>query len=259
MFNKFKDQVSQAAQGATAFGQQAGRSISDYAEKSGATKFNSPVVGTLSEESAKAARILEQFILKEEIENGFDTVIPVKVIKEAKGLAIFTVVKAGFLWSGRAGSGIVVARLPDGSWSAPSAIATGGVGIGAQVGADITDVVLILNSDESVRAFSRGGNVTVGGSLAVSAGPIGAGGEAAVSGDYSSRKVTPIFSYSKSKGLFAGMSIEGTGLLELSKTNAGWYGRPVKAENILKGEVPAPPESQVLYDMIKKAEDRDPW
>lgn len=93
----------------------------------GATKFNSPVVGTLSEESAKAARILEQFIrkyikvtrvtvaadtgvVKEEIENGFDTVIPVKVIKEAKGLAIFTVVKAGFLWSGRAGSGIVVAR-----------------------------------------------------------------------------------------------------------------------------------------------------
>ncbi|KAI7885078.1 DUF500-domain-containing protein, partial [Lichtheimia hyalospora FSU 10163] len=262
MFNKFKDQVSQAAQGATAFGQQAGRSISDYAEKSGATKFNSPVVGTLSEESAKAARILEQFILKDEIENGFDTVIPVKVIKEAKGLAIFTVVKAGFLWSGRAGSGIVVARYLMVffiAWSAPSAIATGGVGIGAQVGADITDVVLILNSDESVRAFSRGGNVTVGGSLAVSAGPIGAGGEAAVSGDYSSRKVTPIFSYSKSKGLFAGMSIEGTGLLELTKTNTGWYSRSVKAEDILKGQVPAPPEAQVLYDMIKKAEDRDPW
>ena len=145
------------------------------------------------------------------------------------------------------------------AWSAPSAIATGGVGIGAQVGADITDVVLILNSDESVRAFSRGGNVTVGGSLAVSAGPIGAGGEAAVSGDYSSRKVTPIFSYSKSKGLFAGMSIEGTGLLELTKTNTGWYSRSVKAEDILKGQVPAPPEAQVLYDMIKKAEDRDPW
>lgn len=55
------------------------------------------------------------FVGKEEIENGFDTIIPVSVIKEAKGLAIFTVVKAGFLWSGRAGSGIVVSRLPDGS------------------------------------------------------------------------------------------------------------------------------------------------
>jgi lipid-binding SYLF domain-containing protein len=49
-------------------------------------------------------------LAKEEIENGFDTIIPVSVMKEAKGLAIFTVLKAGFLWSGRAGSGIVVAK-----------------------------------------------------------------------------------------------------------------------------------------------------
>lgn len=54
--------------------------------------------------------LIGTYIVKEEIENGFDTIIPVSVIKEAKGLAIFTVLKAGFLWSGRAGSGIVVAR-----------------------------------------------------------------------------------------------------------------------------------------------------
>lgn len=84
----------------------------------------------MAEECLKASNILEQFICKEfstwdladyfsnilyftgkeEIENGFDTIIPVSVIKEAKGLAIFTVVKAGFLWSGRAGSGIVISR-----------------------------------------------------------------------------------------------------------------------------------------------------
>lgn len=51
------------------------------------------------------------------------------------GLAIFTQVKAGFVWSGRMGSGIVIARLPDGSWSAPSCIGTGGVGFGLQIGA----------------------------------------------------------------------------------------------------------------------------
>jgi hypothetical protein len=99
------------------------------------SNINSPIPGNLGEECAKASRILEQFIStsypfetsqdlliffffvllgKEEIENGFDTIIPVSVIKEAKGLAIFTVLKAGFLWSGRAGSGIVVAKLPDG-------------------------------------------------------------------------------------------------------------------------------------------------
>lgn len=48
--------------------------------------------------------------MKDEVENGFDTIIPVSVIKQAKGLAIFTVVKAGFLWSGRAGSGVVVSK-----------------------------------------------------------------------------------------------------------------------------------------------------
>lgn len=59
--------------------------------------------------------------------------IPKAVLQQAKGLAVFSVVKAGFVWSGKAGSGVVTARLPDGSWSAPSCIATGGVGFGLQV------------------------------------------------------------------------------------------------------------------------------
>lgn len=100
---------------------------------------------------------------------------------------MFTILKAGFVFSGKAGSGIVVARLPDGSWSAPSCIATAGVGWGLQIGAgeshplvftlvrpdmrtvlisvDLTEVVIVLNSDDAVKAFSRGGNVTVGGEL----------------------------------------------------------------------------------------------
>lgn len=54
--------------------------------------------------------------------------------------AIFTVLKAGFVWSGKAGSGVVIARLDDGTWSAPSCIATGGVGFGLQIGADLSEV-----------------------------------------------------------------------------------------------------------------------
>ncbi|KAG1174596.1 hypothetical protein G6F70_004079 [Rhizopus microsporus] len=260
MFDKIKEKATQAASSATQIGQQATRSIGDMASNASSSgNFNNPILGTLPEECAKAARILEQFINKEEIENGFDTIIPVSVIKEAKGLAIFTVVKAGFLWSGRAGSGIVVARLPDGKWSAPTAIATGGVGFGAQIGADITDFVLILNSDEAVRAFSQGGNLTLGGNLSVSAGPIGAGGEASITGDIRDKKVAPVFSYTKSKGLFAGMSIEGTGLIELQKANAKFYGRPIRANAILKGEIEPPAEAKVLYDMIQRAESRDPY
>ena len=113
------------------------------------------------------------------------------------GLAIFSVVKAGFVFSGKAGSGIVIARLPDGSWSAPSCIATGGVGWGLQIGADITDFVIVLNSEEAVRAFAMGGNVTIGGNISAAAGPIGTGGAVQASLAHPA----PMFSYSKSKGM----------------------------------------------------------
>jgi lipid-binding SYLF domain-containing protein len=70
-----------------------------------------------------------------------------------------TVVKAGFIWSGRVGSGLVVCRLPNGDWSAPSAIGTVGMGFGGQIGGEITDFVIILNSRDAVKAFSMGGFV----------------------------------------------------------------------------------------------------
>ena len=102
------------------------------------------------------------------------------------------------MFSGKAGSGIVIARLPDGSWSAPSCIATGGVGWGLQIGADITDFVIVLNSEEAVRAFSIGGNVTIGGNISAAAGPIGTGGSVQATLAHPA----PMFSYSKSKGAY---------------------------------------------------------
>lgn len=112
------------------------------------------------------------------------------------GLAVFRVIKAGFVFSGKAGSGIVIARLPDGSWSAPSCIGTGGLGWGLQVGADVSDFVIVLNSDEAVRAFSKGGNVTIGGNLSATAGPIGTGGAVQTA----LLNPAPMLSYSKSQG-----------------------------------------------------------
>jgi lipid-binding SYLF domain-containing protein len=118
------------------------------------------------------------------------------VLQRARGLAVFQVIKAGFVFSGKAGSGLVVARLPDGSWSAPSCIATGGVGWGLQIGADITDFVIVLNTEDAIRAFSVGGNVTIGGSISAAAGPIGTGGSVQATLAHPA----PMFSYSKSKG-----------------------------------------------------------
>ena len=107
--------------------------------------------------------------------------IPKAVLERAKGLAVFRIVKAGFIVTGRAGSGVVIARLDDGSWSAPSAIATGvshyilkfifyshwnlinkGVGWGLAVGADVTDFVVVLNSVDAVKSFALAGNLTIG-------------------------------------------------------------------------------------------------
>lgn len=205
---------------------------------------------SLPGEAEKAAKILESFLSDDDRPESALNSIPKEVLQQAQGLAIFQVLKAGFVFSGKAGSGIVIARLSDGSWSAPSCIATGGLGWGLQIGADITDFVVVLNSDDAVRAFSLGGNVTIGGNISAAAGPIGTGGSVQASLAHPA----PMFSYSKSKGLFAGLSLEGTVLIERSDTNCEFYGSRVPAKDILGGRVPPPEVASRLYDIIETAE-----
>ncbi|POR36344.1 Protein YSC84 [Tolypocladium paradoxum] len=101
--------------------------------------------------------------------------IPPKVISRALGLAIFTTLRAGFQFSGATGSGILIARLPDGSWGPPSGIQVHSVGGGFQIGLDIYDCVCVINSKEALAAFTNT-RVSLGSDLAVVAGPYGAGG-----------------------------------------------------------------------------------
>src|SRR4051812_6101738 len=159
--------------------------------------------------------------------------LPPRILRRARGLAIISVVKAGFIFSGKAGEGVVVARTGKG-WSGPSFIGTGGAGWGPQIGAQVTDFVIVLNSERAVRAFSKGGNVTLGADASVAAGPIGRAAEA---------DVTPragIYTYSKSKGLFIGASLEGAVIGTRKGANERYYGRPVGAPDILHGRVAAP-------------------
>ena len=90
-----------------------------------------------------------------------------------------SVVKAGFIFSGKGGHGVVVARTGHG-WSGPSFVGTGGAGWGLQIGAEMTDFVIVLNNEDAVRAFSRGGNVTIGADVSAAAGPVGRAAEADV-------------------------------------------------------------------------------
>lgn len=97
------------------------------------------------------------------------------MINRAVGLAIFTTARAGFHVSGATGSGVIVARLPDGSWSPPSGIQVHSVGAGFMIGLDIYDCVVVINTREALEAFTKT-RMSLGSDLAVVAGPWGAGG-----------------------------------------------------------------------------------
>lgn len=172
-----------------------------------------------------------------------DQQIPLRILKNAKGIAFVTVVKAGFVWSGTVGSGIVIAKLPDGTWSGPSSVGVAGMGWGALIGASVTDSVIILNTDLAVKAFAGHGQIKFGGSLSIAAGPLGREGDgSAYLGDGG---VAACYSYSHSRGLFAGISLQGAIFMTRDSDNARFYGCPVKASEIMKGKV-IPPEFEDL-------------
>ena len=260
--------------------------------------------------------------------------IPSKVLHNAVGLAIFTTARIGFQFSAATGSGILIARLPNGSWSPPSAIQVHTLGAGFMAGVDIYDCVCVINSREALEAFMHT-RVSLGSSVAVTAGPFGAGGKVDIgagSGGHeggdghsgygkekpaeavaaeahpptvvepaqqgqpaagvapgaptdptkltpdgkerptsshrrtasSFKSLAPVFTYIKSRGLWAGIQADGTVITERKEANHAFYGQRVTAEHILRAEGLVPQESPhlwpkataVLLDALKKAEAR---
>ncbi|XP_036398734.1 SH3 domain-containing YSC84-like protein 1 isoform X2 [Megalops cyprinoides] len=208
--------------------------------------MNNPIPSNLKSEAKKAAKILREFT---EISNrtGPDKLIPAHVIAKAQGLAIISVIKAGFMITARGGSGVVVARLPDGRWSAPSAIGIAGLGGGFEIGVEVSDLVIILNHRRAIDAFTKGGNLTLGGNCTVAVGPLGRNIEA----DVAFRSTAAVFTYCKSRGLFAGVSLEGSYLIERKETNRKFYSQDIRAFSILNGEVEPPPAAQDLYTILE--------
>ncbi|KAK4050249.1 hypothetical protein OIV83_003570 [Microbotryomycetes sp. JL201] len=241
---KFQQAAKKAGQQATAFGTQVAQQVEQGSQKT-LTSFK------LENECVKAARILQTFLADPAHPESALNAIPKEVLRRAKGQVVL--LKAGFVWSGKAGSGVVIARLDDGTWSAPSCIATGGVGFGLQAGADLSEFVVVLNSSDAVAAFAKGGNVTIGGQLTAAAGPIGVGGAV----NTALTKPAPMFTYSKSKGLFAGVSLEGTVLIERKDANEAFYGQAIPAVDLLSGKVPPPEAASSLYECLEAAEQVD--
>ncbi|KAK5132172.1 hypothetical protein LTR08_000329 [Meristemomyces frigidus] len=219
---------------------------------------------TLDLESDKAARILKSFCkdgfyAEEEIpsEDGpkqkqkVVQKIPAKVIQNAKGLAIFTTMRTGLWMSGAGGSGILVGRLPDGSWSPPSGILLHTAGLGFLVGVDIYDCVVVINTEKALQAFTKI-RCTLGSEISVAAGPVGAGG---ILETELHKRQAPIYNYMKSRGFYAGVQIDGTVIIERSDENERFYGERIPVGDILAGKVRHPPyELRRLMETIKAAQ-----
>ena len=187
----------------------------------------------------QAVSVLERF---QEIP---ESAIPDVIMREARGLAILTLTKAGFLFSGRGGSGIVVARTDKG-WSGPSAIGAGGMGFGFQAGAQVSELVIVLNTPDAVVAFAKGGNVTLGGAMSLATGPVGRDLEGSMA------LGAVMYTYSRSQGLYAGVSLEGTVVYTRDEANAEFYGKPVQAKEILSGSVAPPAGAEKLLKFLSK-------
>ena len=142
-----------------------------------------------------------------------------------------------------------MARLPDGTWSPPSAIMTGGAGVGGQVGAELTDFVFVLNDYAAVESFAQMGSITLGANVSVAAGPLGRNAEGA--GTASLKNVSAVFAYSKTKGLFAGISVEGSAIIERRDANKKFYGSRGTAKCILTGEFDPPPACEPLLRVLE--------
>ena len=218
----------------------------------------------MDKESDKAARILKSFckdgFYAEEERQPVDgpkqkqkvvKKIPEAVIRNAKGLAIFTTMRTGLWVSGAGGSGVLVARLPDGSWSPPSGILLHTAGLGFLVGVDIYDCVVVINTEAALQAFSSI-RCTLGGEISVVAGPVGAGGMLETE---LHKRQAPVFTYLKSRGFYAGVQIDGTVIIERGDENETFYGHRHTVKEILGGKVRHPPyEIRRLMETIKAAQ-----
>ncbi|OIW14054.1 hypothetical protein TanjilG_11399 [Lupinus angustifolius] len=172
--------------------------------------------------------------------------IPDAILRQAKGLAIITVAKVGVVVTYNIGTGLVVARRDDGSWSPPSAISTFGMGWGAQAGGELTDFIIVLRTNDAVKTFSSNTHLSLGAGLSAAVGILGRAAEADVragDGGYAA-----CYTYSCSKGAFVGCSLEGSIVTTRTEENSRFYGsQSLTATDILLGSLPKPPAAAILY------------
>src|SRR5665213_747837 len=146
--------------------------------------------------------------------------IPAQMLKITEGIIVVPkLINAGFVLGGKRGKGIAMVKMEDGTWSDPVFVTITGGSVGFQAGIQSIDLVLVFKSRETLQNIGTG-SFTLGGDISVTAGPVGR--RSSASTDY--KMEAEVYSYSRSKGLFAGISLAGSAISVDQKTNNELYG-----------------------------------
>lgn len=191
------------------------------------------------------AQVKEQSLVKDagtvlaEVMKVPDKGIPESLLKEAQAIMIFPdVVKAGFIVGIKHGHGLVMTRNNDGVWGYPALLTITGGSFGGQIGVQATDLILMFKSKRGVENILRGKQLTLGADASVAAGPVGRNLEAGTDTAFRAE----ILSYSRSRGLFAGVSVSGSKITIDHSANTAFYGQPAPpVDVILNGQLTTMP------------------
>lgn len=154
--------------------------------------------------------------------------IPQELLKITEGIIVVPkLINAGFVLAGKRGKGIAMVKLEDGSWSNPVFVTITGGSVGFQIGVQAVDLVLIFKHRETLQDIGKG-SFTLGGDISVTAGPLGRSSSASTDTKFEAE----VYSYSRSKGLFAGISLGGSEIAVDAKANQAFYDNDDDAKTI---------------------------
>lgn len=175
--------------------------------------------------------------------------IPEKLLAEAYAIAVVpNVGEASFIFGGHHGKGLISIRGKDGAWSNPNFIKLTGGSFGFQAGVQQSDLILVFTSDAGVNKIVKG-KFTLGADAAVAAGPVGRNVQASTDSSFKAE----ILSYSRSRGLFAGVAIDGSAITIDNKANVAIYGDMISPSSIFDGRTQT--QNQTIIDFRNQLEE----
>ncbi len=185
-------------------------------------------------QAREEGRLLVASQVLEELRGSRDEAIPERLLERAYGIAVIPdLTKVAFFAGGRRGHGALVVRDKQGRFSNPVFVTMTGGSFGWQWGVQSTDIVLVFTSPKGVEGIN-GGKVTLGADASVAAGPVGRSASAATDTSFKAE----VYSYSRSRGVFAGLALDGTAITIDDEANADFYKKPgVASGDILSGAV----------------------